>query len=467
MKKIALCLAALVAAGSWTSGARAQDAGGSASLSASTNGGVDASSSGERAEDNFIELGLFAGMLFPSKEHNFEDSDTEAGLKPHAVFHAVAPDFGGRIGYYPLRFVGLELEGADMPSGTTDGGSANLWAVRGQLVGQVPLGAATPFALIGGGRMGASSDTSGSDSDPLFHFGIGVKVPVTNALGLRLDLRDNMTQKNNASDGTQTNHPEVLLGLSYTIGLSKKQAAPPPPKDTDGDGFVDPQDKCPTVPGVAPDGCPPPDTDKDGFIDSEDKCPTVPGIAPDGCPDKDPDKDGILDPDDKCPTVKGVPPDGCPDRDPDKDGILDPDDKCPNQPETKNGFQDEDGCPDEVPEAVKKYTGVIKGIEFDFGKATIRPKSKKTLDDAATVLTEYPSLRIEISGHTDNVGKHDTNVELSQKRADSVKAYLVSKGIDGNRIQTRGAGPDEPIDTNKTAKGRQKNRRIEFKLLTK
>jgi outer membrane protein OmpA-like peptidoglycan-associated protein len=467
MTKLAFGFAALALMGSWTAVARAQnDGAATGSLSASSSEGVSASSTGERAEDNFIELGIFGGILFPSKEHNFEDADTEAGKKQHQEFKGAAPDFGGRIGYYPVRYVGVEFEGAYMPSGTQDGGSANLWALRGHVVGQVPLGGVTPFALIGGGRMGASSDAMGSDSDPLFHFGVGLKVPVTDALGLRLDLRDNMTQKNDASDGTQTNHPEVLLGLSYTIGLGKKEAsAPPPPKDTDGDGFLDPQDRCPTVPGVAPDGCPPMDTDKDGFIDPEDKCPNEPGIAPDGCPDKDPDKDGVLNPDDKCPNEPGVPPDGCPDKDPDKDGILDPDDKCPNQPETKNGFEDQDGCPDEVPAAVQKFTGVIQGIEFAFGKATIRPTSKPKLDAAAKVLNDYPTTRIQISGHTDDVGTHERNVELSQERAESVKAYLVSKGVDPGRIETRGAGPDEPIDDNKTAKGRQKNRRIEFKLL--
>jgi OOP family OmpA-OmpF porin len=85
-------------------------------------------------------------------------------------------------------------------------------------------------------------------------------------------------------------------------------------------------------------------------------------VAPDGCPAKDTDGDGFLDPDDKCPEEKGVAPDGCPDQDPDQDGILGDKDKCPKEPETKNGYQDEDGGPDEVPEEVKKFTGVIQGI---------------------------------------------------------------------------------------------------------
>jgi len=463
----------VAAAGAWSSSAFAQ-AGGDAAAggSASAGEGVNLTTTEEAGDDNYIELGLFAGALFPNEHHNFEDSDTEDGLKPHLKFKSVAPEIGLRAGYYPVRFVGLELEGAFMPTKDEEDGKASLSAFRGHLVGQLPLGAVTPFALLGFGSLGANSDSMGKDHDPAFHFGAGVKVPITKTVGVRLDVRDSMTQKDggegvSAKDGEQVHHPEVLLGLSLKLGLSKKAAPPPPPpKDSDGDGFNDPQDKCPTVPGVAPDGCPPPDTDKDGFNDPQDKCPTEPGIAPDGCPDKDPDKDGVLDPNDKCPNEAGVAPDGCPDKDPDKDGILDPDDKCPKEPETKNGFQDEDGCPDEIPAEVKKFTGVIEGIEFDTGKATIRPKSTATLDAAVKVLTDYPSLKLEISGHTDNVGKEEKNLKLSQDRADAVKKYFTDKGVDASRVQTRGAGPKEPIADNKDAKGRQKNRRIEFKLLT-
>ena len=321
MARIAFSVAVVAFAGAWVTPALAQDNEGNATGSASASSENVNLTTSERSEDNYLELGIFGGAIFPSKDHNLEDSTSEQ-LGHHQPFKSAAPELGLRLGYYPVRYLGIEGEGAYMPTKTTNtgavnasGDSANLWAARGHLVGQMPLGAVTPFVLIGFGRLGAKSDAMGTDSDPAFHFGAGVKVPVSNALNVRLDVRDTMTQKNNASDGTQTNHPEVLLGLSYAFGLSKKEAPPPPPKDTDGDGFIDPQDKCPTIPGVAPDGCPPPDTDKDGFIDSQDKCPTEPGIAPDGCPDRDPDKDGVLNPDDKCPNEPGIPPDGCPDKD--------------------------------------------------------------------------------------------------------------------------------------------------------
>ncbi len=96
------------------------------------------------------------------------------------------------------------------------------------------------------------------------------------------------------------------------------------------------------------------DSDGDGVMDNDDKCPDVKGEAPDGCPPKDSDGDGVADSKDKCPNEKGEPPDGCPStRDSDGDGIIDSKDKCPNEPETKNGFEDDDGCPDELPAQVK------------------------------------------------------------------------------------------------------------------
>jgi OOP family OmpA-OmpF porin len=223
------------------------------------------------------------------------------------------------------------------------------------------------------------------------------------------------------------------------------------------------------VPGVAPDGCPlpppaeEPDTDGDGFKDSVDACVDVPGTGPDGCPDTD--GDGFKDNVDKCPQVAGVAPDGCPPPDTDGDGIIDANDKCINEPESKNNYQDADGCPDEVPKAVAKFSGVIKGIYFDVNKDTIKSNSAATLNSAVKVLKEFPDVNVEISGHTDSDGDRDYNVDLSRRRAESVKKFLVDKGIESNRLHTRGVGPDEPVADNKTKKGKALNRRIEFKLM--
>jgi OOP family OmpA-OmpF porin len=225
---------------------------------------------------------------------------------------------------------------------------------------------------------------------------------------------------------------------------------------------MDPDDQCVREVGVAPSGCPVRDADADGVLDADDQCISEKGGAPTGCPDTD--QDGFLDRADKCPELAGASPDGCV-ADADGDRILGADDRCPDRAETPNGFEDGDGCPDELPAAVKEFMGVIAGIEFDNNQASIRASSELALDKAVAVLTEYPSLRIEIIGHTDNRGSREHNIELSQRRADAVRAQLAAKGIDPNRIQTTGAGPDTPLATNDTAAGRQKNRRIEFRVI--
>jgi len=177
------------------------------------------------------------------------------------------------------------------------------------------------------------------------------------------------------------------------------------------------------------------DRDADGFLDSVDRCPDVPGVAPDGCPI--PDTDG--------------------------DGYLDNADGCVDRPESWNGFLDADGCPDEVPVTIPR--GVVRGIYFDLDKDTIKPRSRPVLDRAVAIFTEFLDVRVAIAGHTDSTGAPAYNRDLSQRRADAVKRYLVEHGIDAARIETRGAGPDEPIDTNRTPAGRAKNRRIEFELI--
>jgi OOP family OmpA-OmpF porin len=219
-------------------------------------------------------------------------------------------------------------------------------------------------------------------------------------------------------------------------------------------------------------GCPDKDTDKDGIVDRLDKCPEEAGPPErQGCPIHDKDGDGIADENDKCPDEAEdkdgfQDEDGCPDPDNDGDGIPDVADKCPNEPETKNGYQDDDGCPDEVPAPVKKFTGVIPGIEFRRNSADIKGSSFPLLKEAVKVLKDYPEVRLEISGHTSNEGKREFNMKLSQERAASVKAFLVSAGVDPTRVSTVGYGPDKPIEDNGTKAGREKNRRIEFRLLS-
>jgi OmpA-OmpF porin, OOP family len=120
---------------------------------------------------------------------------------------------------------------------------------------------------------------------------------------------------------------------------------------------------------------------------------------------------------------------------------------------------------------VKKFTGAIKGINFKTGSADILATSNNVLDLAVGVLKEFPDLKIEIQGHTDDQplkkgGLFANNTELSQSRADSVKAYFVAKGIEDNRVIAKGFGDTVPVDPKKTAAARAKNRRVEFKLVS-
>ncbi len=191
---------------------------------------------------------------------------------------------------------------------------------------------------------------------------------------------------------------------------------------------------------------------------------------------RDSDGDGLFDPGqdgvpeestDQCPQQPGpLKYHGCPPTDQDSDGILDGDDRCPTEPETANGYEDADGCPDELPEPVKSFSGVISGVNFDTNRATLRPGASAILDRAVDVLSRYPELRVEISGHTDSVGTRAHNLELSRARAETVRRYLVKGGISDTRLETAGFGPDRPLDDNRTREGRLRNRRIEFRLLT-
>jgi outer membrane protein OmpA-like peptidoglycan-associated protein len=252
---------------------------------------------------------------------------------------------------------------------------------------------------------------------------------------------------------------------------------PAPPKigDKDGDGILDNVDKCPNEPEDRDgfedeDGCPDPDNDKDGIPDIKDKCPfeaeDKDGFQDeDGCPDPDNDTDGIPDTADKCPNDPEdkdgfEDEDGCPDPDNDKDGVPDLSDKCPNDP----GPPDNNGCPN-------KYEHIVVTVEkielrqkifFDTDKATIQPRSFGLLDEIASVLRSRSSMTVRIEGHTDSRGKRAHNLKLSQARAESVRQHLVGLGIDAGRMEAKGYGPDQPVETNKTAAGREKNRRVEF-----
>jgi outer membrane protein OmpA-like peptidoglycan-associated protein len=233
-------------------------------------------------------------------------------------------------------------------------------------------------------------------------------------------------------------------------------APPPAAVDTDGDGIVDDQDKCPTEKGtVKYQGCPVPDSDNDGINDEEDKCPKVKGLAKyQGCPIPDTDKDGVNDEEDKCPNVPGLARyNGCPIPDVDNDGINDEEDKCPTVP----GVAEYRGCP-----APKNFDAA--NVLFATGSTALVVKGKTELNKFVDFLKENGDIKITVAGHTDNTGGAALNQKLSEKRAASVKTYMVSKGVLTDRITSVGYGQDKPMADNKTAEGRKANRRVEFTI---
>lgn len=266
-------------------------------------------------------------------------------------------------------------------------------------------------------------------------------------------------------------------------GFEDEDGCPDSIPDADGDGIPDADDQCPNDGGANVIrnkgefyGCP--DSDGDGIPNVKDKCPNEPEDTDgfqdeDGCPDLDNDGDGILDAEDECVNIPGTREmRGCPDPDTDGDGIPDSKDKCPKEPETYNGYKDDDGCPDKAPGALVEVTDdgikILDQVQFATNSDKIvGPKSFKILDQVAGVLAANESIfLVEVAGHTDNVGAAEANKSLSQRRAEAVVKYLVDKKkIDGKRLAAKGYGQEKPIDDNKTAKGRQNNRRVEFTIL--
>ncbi|THU32414.1 OmpA family protein [Niastella caeni] len=233
--------------------------------------------------------------------------------------------------------------------------------------------------------------------------------------------------------------------------------------DKDGDGVADGVDKCPEVFGLARNrGCPLPDRDNDTVLDEEDQCPDIAGILKyHGCPPPDTDGDGLNDEEDLCPDKAGAKDfNGCPIPDSDGDGLNDKEDKCP----TIAGVRENNGCPAIKREIVERVNYAAKKIFFALGSDKIMPASYSALDNVVSILKADASLKLIIEGYTDNVGKPESNLILSQKRADAVKSYLMQKGLDANRLNAKGYGQERAVSDNSTPAGRAANRRVELKL---
>jgi len=266
------------------------------------------------------------------------------------------------------------------------------------------------------------------------------------------------------------------------IGVASLRGCP----DKDSDGYADKDDACPDVPGTAQlKGCP--DRDSDGITDKDDRCPENAGSADmKGCPDSDgdriadiedkcpdtragykvdltgcpvdADKDGLVNEEDKCPDVFGaLALKGCPDTD--ADGVADFEDRCPGS----KGTVANKGCPEIAKVDVKKITSIASKIFFETGSDKLKTSSLAQLDILADILKRYNAAVLTIEGHTDNVGDDSFNQNLSQKRAQAVKDYLMTKGILESRLIAIGFGEAKPIADNNSSAGRTQNRRVELK----
>jgi outer membrane protein OmpA-like peptidoglycan-associated protein len=236
-----------------------------------------------------------------------------------------------------------------------------------------------------------------------------------------------------------------------------------PDADNDGDGIVDKADACPNDAGsIENRGCPVTDKDNDGVPDPEDKCPDLPGPkALAGCPDTD--ADGIADGEDKCPALAGLAENaGCPDVDRDGDTIADRLDRCPEQ-----FGPPPDGCPKKytLVEVKKEKIEIKQQVHFATAKYRVLPDSFALLNQVAQVLSDFPKMRVSVEGHTDSVGGEAMNMRLSQRRAEAVRDFLVSKGVSPDRLEAIGFGPTKPVASNKTARGKAQNRRTEFRIV--
>lgn len=383
----------------------------------------------------------------------------------------VSPTFGLRLGYNLTDNWALEGVAGYIKGRHDGGGSTDMVRYGGDLLYNfMPKSDFVPYLAAGFGGF----DVEESKVKGMWNYGAGAKWFFTENAALRGDVR----ALHYTADSSIKNNVEYTLGLLFAVGAPKP--APKPvevapivaaPLDSDGDGVIDDRDNCPGTPKgvkVNADGCPL-DSDKDGVYDYQDNCPGTPvGVKVDakGCP-LDSDKDGVYDYLDSCPgTPLGVKVDakGCP-LDSDGDGVYDYLDKCPGTP--KGVKVDQDGCAPKVVESTAQKaapvaTRVALKVQFDTGKSLIKRQYYDELKAVGDALNQDKTLKGTIEGYTDSVGNARLNQQLSQRRANAVRDYIIKNfKVDANRLSAKGFGEANPVADNTTAAGRALNRRIE------
>jgi OOP family OmpA-OmpF porin len=269
--------------------------------------------------------------------------------------------------------------------------------------------------------------SSAKNDDFGVQYGFGFKWLFSDHFLWRTDFRHLInTDRSYQVAGTSKNNGVLTTGLSLLFGRS--ETSEPAAQKVE-----------PTPVAVAPVVATPVDSDGDGVIDTQDACPGTPAgtkVDTRGC--------AVV-------------------VDTDADGVADDKDECPGTP--AGTAVDTTGCPTTVKAIEDNWT--LSGVEFESGSDKIKAGSFATLDEAAETLKARSQVRVEIQGYTDNVGKPEMNQALSEKRAQSVKNYLVGKGVSASQLETKGYGEASPIADNNTKEGRAKNRRIDFKVLSR
>jgi outer membrane protein OmpA-like peptidoglycan-associated protein len=177
----------------------------------------------------------------------------------------------------------------------------------------------------------------------------------------------------------------------------------------------------------------------------------------------------VIDDQDACPRELGIrtalpETNGCPPpKDSDSDGIFDSEDACPTQAGQSNVDKTKHGCP--VATLIEDRIVILERVEFDTGKATLRPESDRVLGAVLAVFKDNPDVKhVRVEGHTDNQGNKQRNLMLSKQRAAAVVKWLVDHGVDASRLASEGYGQTKPLSSNDTDEGRQNNRRVEFHI---
>lgn len=290
----------------------------------------------------------------------------------------------------------------------------------------------TPYLFVGAGYMEVNPKVGSTEQGETYSGGAGVLADIfgSSPVALRLEYRYRHDEVLTEPRDDQI----VSLGLQIPFGGKRPVPVPvaPPDPDTDGDGVPDSRDQCPNTPAgvqVNSTGCAL-DSDRDSVPDHIDECPnTVAGVAVDS---------------------RGCELDG------DNDGVVDRLDQCPN---TRAGAQvDVRGC--EIREEIR-----LPGVNFETNSDRLLPGAEGVLADAAETLRRNPTIRVEVAGHTDSVGAAEYNESLSQRRAETVRDYLISRGVASDRLSARGYGELEPIADNSTAAGRAQNRRVVLRIV--